>query len=73
MPKIAQEFILDGKDHIKLCDLMSNTGLCENAGTAKNIIATGVVKVNGEVELRKRAKIISGQIVEYEGQQIKVI
>jgi ribosome-associated protein len=72
MPKI-EELSLRDKDHIKLCDLMNVMGLCESAGVAKNIIATGVVKVDGEVELRKRAKIISGQVVEYEGQLVKVV
>lgn len=68
-----EELKLNGKDHIKLCDLMAVMGLCENAGVAKNVIATGVVKVDGEVELRKRCKIISGQVVEFQGSQVKVI
>ena len=68
-----QELPLDGQDHIKLCDLLSVMGLCPNAGVAKNIIATGVVKVDGAVELRKRAKIVQGQVVEYGGQKIKVV
>ena len=68
-----KELALDGKDHIKLCDLLSAAGLCPNAGVAKHIIAEGVVKVDGEVELRKRAKIISGQVVDYKGEQVKVV
>ena len=68
-----EEFKLSGRDHIKLCDLMSLLGMCENAGTAKNIVATGVVKVDGEVELRKRAKIIQNQTVEYKNHKVKVI
>ena len=68
-----EELALNGKDHIKLCDLMAVMGMCENAGVAKNIIAEGVVTVNGAVELRKRCKIVSGQVVEYQGQKIKVI
>jgi ribosome-associated protein len=68
-----QELALQGKEYIRLCDLMNVTGLCESAGIAKNIIATGVVKVDGAVELRKRAKIISGQLVEYQGEKVKVI
>ena len=67
------ELALNGKDHIKLCDLMSVTGLCDSAGVAKNIIATGVVKVDGAVELRKRAKILSGQVVEYQSEKVKVV
>ena len=68
-----KEFKLEENDFVKLCDLLAIIGWCENAGVAKHIVASGVVKVNGEVELRKRAKIISGQIVEYKNQSIKVI
>ena len=68
-----QEFHLDGEDHIKLCDLLSLTGLCPNAGVDKNIIATGVVKVDRQIEVRKRAKITKNQIVEYQNKEIKVV
>ena len=68
-----QELALNGKDHIKLCDLLAVTQLCESAGVAKNIIATGVVKVDGQVELRKRAKILRGQVVEYRSEKVKVV
>ena len=67
------ELQLKGKPYIALCDLLKVTNLCESGGAAKHIIANGEVKVNGEVELRKRAKIISGQVVDYRGEQIKVI
>jgi ribosome-associated protein len=68
-----QDLPLEGKDHIKLCDLLSVVGFCANAGVAKNIIATGVVKVDGEVELRKRAKILKGQVVEYQGKKVQLV
>lgn len=66
-------FALNGKDHIKLCDLLAVANLCPSAGVAKNIIATGVVKVDGQVELRKRAKILKGQVVEYDGKQLTIV
>lgn len=68
-----EELALEGKDHIKLCDLLAVTQLCESAGVAKNIIATGVVKVDGKIELRKRAKILRDQVVEYQGKKVKVV
>ena len=67
-----QEFKLEGHDHIKLCDLLAKLGWCENAGVAKHIIDSGVVTVNGQIELRKRAKIISGQTVEYANKKVQV-
>lgn len=67
------EVNLDGRPHIDLCDLLKVTNLCENGAVAKHIIATGVVKVDGQVELRKRCKIRTGQVVEYQGSKVKVI
>jgi ribosome-associated protein len=58
--------------YIQLCDLLKLAGLCQTGGHAKIVIAEGEVKVDGEVELRKRCKIVKNQIVEYDGQQIKV-
>jgi len=47
-------------------------GLCESGAVAKQVIAAGQVIVDGKVELRKRCKIVSGQVVEFAGQSIKV-
>ena len=63
---------LEGREFIPLCDLLKRVGLCETGGHAKMVIAEGLVKVDGEVELRKRCKIRAGQIVEFEGQKTKV-
>ncbi|MCK4509783.1 MAG: RNA-binding S4 domain-containing protein [Desulfuromonadales bacterium] len=64
------EFELDGHDYIELHSLLKVTGLCESGGVAKLLVADGLVKVNGEVELRKRCKIRTGQTVELHNQQI---
>jgi ribosome-associated protein len=60
------EFDLEGRDYIELHSLLKVTGLCESGGVAKLLIADGQVKVDGEVELRKRCKIRTGQTVEYD-------
>jgi ribosome-associated protein len=67
-----KEFSLDGSDHIDLCDLMKLVDFAPNGAVAKHIIATGVVKVDGQVETRKRCKIRAGQVIEYKGQSAKV-
>ena len=66
------EFDLEGRDYIELNNLLKITGLCESGGVAKLLIADGLVTVDGEVELRKRCKIRTGQVVEFDGQQITV-
>ncbi len=47
--------------------------LAETGGHAKIMVDEGMVMLNGEVESRKRAKIRVGDIVEVEGQQIKIV
>ena len=55
-----------------LNNLLKVTGFCESGGLAKIMIGDGQVKVDGKVELRKRCKIRTGQMVEYEGQKVTV-
>ena len=66
------EFDLAGHDYIELHSLLKATGLCESGGIAKLLVADGLVKVDGEVELRKRCKIRTGQTVELNDQKIVV-
>ena len=66
-------FNLEGHDYIELCNLLKVAGLCESGGRAKTVISEGLVKVDNEVECRKRCKIRKGQLVEFEGQLIKLV
>lgn len=68
-----KEFNLEGSEFIPLCDLMKAVDFTGSGAEAKHLIAEGTVKVDGEVELRKRCKIRSGQIVEFRGKSVKVI
>ncbi len=65
-------FELKDHDYIELNNLLKVTGLCESGGVAKMLIADGQVKVDGQVELRKRCKIRQGQIVLFNNQQVQV-
>ncbi len=66
------EFNLEGNDYIELNNLLKLTGMCPSGGTAKLAIAAGDVTVDGLTELRKRCKIRSGQIVEFNKQKISI-
>lgn len=68
-----EEFDLNGREFVALCDLMKLVGMAPSGGSAKMLIADGNVSVDGQVELRKRCKIRPGQIAAYEGRQVKVI
>jgi ribosome-associated protein len=68
----VNNFYLKDKNVIELHDLLKVMGLCDSGGMAKTAIAAGDVKVDGNVELRKRCKIRSGQYVEFQGRRINV-
>lgn len=63
----SEQFSLDGHPFVELNNLMKILGWCGSGGVAKQLIADGLVKVDGEVELRKRCKIRQGQSVEFDG------
>ena len=62
-----------GLEHIDLCDLMKIADMTDSGGAAKHLIAEGLVKVDGNVETRKRCKIRKGQVVEFKGQQVTLV
>lgn len=67
-----EEFKLKNCDFINLNSLLKVTGLCDSGGHANVMITAGRVKVDGMVELRKRCKIRTCQVVEYAGNQVRV-
>ena len=60
-------------EFIPLCDLLKTTGIANSGGQGKAIVADGHVRVDGEIELRKTAKIRKGQVVECFDNIINVI
>lgn len=60
MPTIP--FDLD-RDHVELNQLLKLVGVCDSGGAGKALVASGMVSVDGVVELRKTAKIRAGQRV----------
>ena len=65
------EFLIT-TDYIELNKLLKAARLVDSGGMAKMVIDDGAVLVNGKVELRKRAKLRPGAVVEFNGQQITV-
>lgn len=59
-------------EHIALCDLLKLVGIADSGGQGKAMVAEGMVTVDGEIELRKTAKIRAGQTVECMGQTIQI-
>ncbi len=69
---MKQEFKIVG-DYIELIQLLKALGIAETGGQAKMIVEEGDVIRNGEVELRKRAKLIPGDKIEIDDLEIHLV
>ena len=58
---------------IALYQLLKLEALVSSGGEAKVVIDDGRVLVNGKVETRRRKKILSGDIIEFESESFKVV
>mgnify|MGYP002518579788 FL=1 len=63
---IRDEFIKLGQA-LKLAELVSN------GVDAKIVIQDGEVKLNGEVETRRGKKVYNGDVIEFNGSQVKIV
>lgn len=64
-------FKLEG-EYIELFKLLKAVQMAQTGGHAKLLIEEGNVKLNGQPEFRKRAKIRKGDKVECGGNEINV-
>jgi Uncharacterized conserved protein len=60
-------------EFIKLDALLKYAGLSGTGGEAKYVISEGMVKLNDEPCLVKGKKVYPGDVVEFEGQKIRVV
>jgi ribosome-associated protein len=78
LPRVARPFVMPNLDftltgeYVELHNLLKITGLADSGGTAKMFVASGAVKVDGVVELRKTCKIRAGQVVLFGDTRIAV-
>ena len=60
-------------EYIKLDQALKLADVASTGGDAKFLILEGLVKVNGEVETRRGRKLKTQDIIEVEGNTIKVV
>jgi len=60
------------KEPVELYKIIKFEGLVESGAMAKNVVAAGQVTVNGKIELQKRKKIMSGDIIEFAGETLNI-
>ncbi len=60
-------------EYIELCKLLKVANLVMSGGEGKEVVAQGLVTVDGQLETRKRCKIRPGQVVDFDGNTIEVV
>lgn len=60
-------------EFIKLGQALKAAGFVESGVEAKDVIQDGLVSVNGEIDTRRGRKLYDGDVVIFEGKEIKIV
>ena len=66
------EIIKLREEFIKLGQALKAAGLVESGVEANEVIQDGLVKVNGEIDTRRGRKLYGGDVVTFDGEEIKI-
>ena len=66
------QIVTINKEPVELFKLLKFEGLVGSGGEAKMMVADGMVKLNGQVEIQKRKKVVSGDVIEFNGETMKL-
>ena len=64
--KVRDEFI-------KLGQALKASNLVSSGVEAKLVIQDGQVEVNGEVDTRRRRKLVPGDMITFDGKSVKIV
>lgn len=64
--------IRQNEEFIKVGQALKAVGAVESGVEAKEVIQEGLVLVNGEIDTRRGRKLYEGDLVEFDGIQIKI-
>lgn len=67
------EIIKLREEFIKLGQALKAAGLVESGVDAKEVIQDGLVSVNGEIDTRRGRKLYDGDVVVFDGEEIKIV
>lgn len=59
-------------EFIKLGQALKAAGLVESGSEAKEVILEGMVQVNGQTDTRRGKKLYVGDVVAFNGEEIKI-
>ncbi len=65
--------VLIRDEPVELYKILKFEGMVPSGGVAKLAIESGDVMVNDEIETRKRKKIVAGDIIEFNGDVIRIV
>ena len=60
-------------EYIKLGQALKAAGLTQSGVDSKFVIQDGLVKVNGAVEIQRGKKLYDGDMVSFDGNEIKIV
>jgi ribosome-associated protein len=60
------------REPVELYKILKFEGLVTTGGEAKLLIGDGQVTVNGDIETRRRKKIVAGDVIEFRGERLQV-
>lgn len=66
-PEIADEEVVG--EALRLDHYLKSRGIAETGGQAKLMIQNGEVKLNGQVETRRRKKLVAGDVIKVNGKK----
>lgn len=58
---------------VEMYKILKFEAIVSSGGEAKSVIAEGMVMLNGKVETQKRKKIVSDDVIEFQGKQYKIV
>ncbi len=61
------------REPVELFKVLKFEGLVGSGGEAKSVIEDGQVLVNGEVETRKRRKLLKGDLIKFSGEEFRIV
>ena len=59
-------------EYIKLGQALKAAGFVESGVDAKFVVEDGLVSVNGEIEVQRGKKLYAGDVVSFDGQEIRI-
>ncbi len=60
------------REPVELYKILKFEGLVGSGGEAKLLVGDGQVSVNGQVETRRRKKIVAGDVIEFRGETLQI-